>query len=104
MCISLAGAADAQVSTATIRGTVSDATGVLPGASVLARNIQSGFTHEATTAPDGTFTLAGLRPGRFEITVSIGQYAPQAKTVEVLVGQTVTVDFVSRRTSSMQSR
>ena len=88
-----AGAGFAQVSTATIQGTVSDASGVLPGASVIAREAQSGFTHEATTAGDGTFTLAGLRPGRYEITVSISQYKPQAKTVEVLVGQTVTADF-----------
>ena len=54
----------AQVSTATIQGTVTDATGVLPGATVTAREIQSGFTHEATSGADGSFTLAGLRPGR----------------------------------------
>ena len=40
----------AQVSTSTIQGTVSDATGVLPGATVTAREVQSGFTHEAITA------------------------------------------------------
>ncbi len=88
-----AGAAHAQVSTATIQGTASDATGVLPGASVTAREVQSGFTHEATTAEDGTFTLAGLRPGSYQITVAISQYKPEAKTVEVLVGQTVTLNF-----------
>jgi carboxypeptidase family protein/TonB-dependent receptor-like protein len=88
-----AGTARAQVSTATIQGTASDATGVLPGASVTARDIQSGFTHEATTAGDGTFTLAGLRPGRYQITVAVSQYKPEAKTVEVLVGQTVSLNF-----------
>ena len=76
----------AQVSTATIQGTVTDASGVLPGASVTAREIQSGFTHEATSAADGSFTLAGLRPGRYQITVAVSQYKPEAKTVEVLVG------------------
>ena len=88
-----AGTAGAQVSTATIQGTVTDSTGVLPGATVTAREIQSGFTNEATTAGDGTFTLAGLRPGRYEITVAVSQYKPEAKTVEVLVGQTVSLDF-----------
>ena len=88
-----AGTAGAQVSTATIQGTVTDSTGVLPGASVTAREIQSGFTHEATTAGDGTFTLAGLRPGRYQITVAVSQYKPEAKTVEVLVGQTVSLNF-----------
>ena len=58
-----------------------------------AREVQSGFTHEATSAADGSFTLAGLRPGRYEITVAVSQYKPEAKTVEVLVGQTVTLNF-----------
>jgi Carboxypeptidase regulatory-like domain/TonB dependent receptor len=83
----------AQVSTATIQGTVTDASGVLPGATVTAREIQSGFTHEAASGTDGSFTLAGLRPGRYEITVAVSQYKPEAKTVEVLVGQAVTLNF-----------
>jgi Carboxypeptidase regulatory-like domain/TonB dependent receptor len=87
------GTAHAQVSTATIQGTVSDATGVLPGATVTAREIQSGFTNETTTAGDGTFTLAGLRPGRYQIRVAVSQFKPEAKTVEVLVGQTVNLNF-----------
>jgi hypothetical protein len=81
------------VSSSTIQGTVSDASGVLPGASVVARDAQSGFTHEAVSESDGAFTLAGLRPGRYEITVAVAQYKPEAKTVEVLVGQTVTLNF-----------
>ena len=83
----------AQVSTATIQGTVTDASGVLPGASITARDIQSGFTHEATSTIDGSFTLAGLRPGRNEITVAVAQYKPEAKTVEVRVRQAVTLNF-----------
>jgi outer membrane receptor protein involved in Fe transport len=91
--LALAGVAGAQVSTATIQGTVRDETGVLPGANVTARHVQSGFTHEAVTAEDGSFTLGGLRPGQYEITVTFAQYKPQAKTVSVLVGQAATLDF-----------
>ena len=91
--IATATPAHAQVSTATIQGTVTDASGVLPGASVTARDATSGFSHEATSEADGSFTLAGLRPGRYEITVAVSQYKPEAKTVEVLVGQTVTLNF-----------
>jgi Carboxypeptidase regulatory-like domain/TonB dependent receptor-like, beta-barrel len=98
MAVSLVGLAmaaptAAQVSTATIQGTVTDASGALPGATVTAREVQSGFTHEATSEADGSFTLAGLRPGRYEIKVAVSQYKPEAKTVEVLVGQTVTLNF-----------
>jgi hypothetical protein len=85
--------AAAQVSSATIQGIISDAGGVLPGATITAREIQSGFTHETASESDGAFTLAGLRPGRYEITVAVSQYKPEAKTVEVLVGQTVTLNF-----------
>ena len=61
LCLVTARPGAAQVSTATIQGTVSDATGVLPGATVTARDVQSGFTHEAITAADGT-----LHAGRTE--------------------------------------
>ena len=44
-----------------------------PGATVTARHVQSGFTHEAITATDGAFALAGLRPGQYQITVSVSQ-------------------------------
>jgi hypothetical protein len=88
-----ASVADAQISTATVHGRVADATGVLPGVTVTARETQSGFTHDAVTGADGVYTLAGLRPGTYEIRVAMDQYKPQARTVQVLVGQTVTVDF-----------
>jgi hypothetical protein len=84
---------EAQISTTTIQGRVTDNTGVLPGATVTAREAQSGFNQEAVTDTDGSFTLPGLRPGTYEITVAMPPFKPQSKTVAVLVGQTVTVDF-----------
>jgi hypothetical protein len=91
-----AGSARAQISTATVEGKVADSSGVLPGATVMARETQSGFTHETATGADGHFTLAGLRPGTYEIRAMLTQYKPQARTVTVLVGQNVVVDFVIR--------
>jgi hypothetical protein len=83
----------AQSTTSNIQGTVRDETGVLPGATVTARETQSGFQHTAVTSDAGAFALAGLRPGSYEITVSLPQYKPQAKIVQVLLGQTVTANF-----------
>ena len=83
----------AQTTSANIQGTVSDNTGGLPGASVIARDQASGFTFEATTDTQGVFTLKGLRPGTYQITASLGNFKPQSKTVQVLLGQNVTVDF-----------
>ena len=88
-----AGEAAAQSTTSNIQGTVSDETGVLPGATVTARETQSGFQHSAVTSETGAFALAGLRPGSYEITVSLPQYKPQSKTVQVLLGQTVSANF-----------
>ncbi len=83
----------AQSTTSTIQGTVADETGVLPGANVSARETQSGFQYSAVTEADGRFTLAGLRPGTYAITVSLDKYKPQSRTVQLLVGQTITVAF-----------
>lgn len=85
--------AAAQISTATLQGRVTDSTGVLPGATVSATDAASGFTQETVTGVDGSFTLPGLRPGTYEIRVVMDQFKPQSKTVSVLVGQTITLDF-----------
>src|SRR5262245_24691998 len=84
---------EAQSTTATIRGTVADEGGVLPGASIVARETQSGFEYTAVSSADGGFTLAGLRPGSYDITVSMDKYKPQSRRVQVLVGQSITLSF-----------
>ena len=63
--------AAAQMSTATVQGRVSDSTGVLPGVTVTARETDSGFSRDATTDAEGRYTLAGLRPGTYEIKVTL---------------------------------
>jgi len=88
------GVSHAQVSSATVEGRVSDETGVLPGVTVTARETASGFTREAVTGADGHYILAGLRPGVYEIRVTMDRYKPQVKSVQALVGQTATLDFV----------
>jgi hypothetical protein len=93
LVLAVASSAAAQASTATISGTIRDATGVLPGASVTAKDVQSGFTTDVVTGGDGTYALPGLRPGAYEITVTLPQYKPQSQTLRVLVGQTATADF-----------
>ena len=89
----LAGVARAQVSSSTVQGKVSDQTGVLPGVVVTAREIASGLSREVTTDVEGVYSIAGLRPGTYEIRVTMAQYKPQARTVTTLVGQTLIVDF-----------
>ena len=85
--------AASQTTTSTIVGVVSDDTGVLPGASVVAVNTGTGFRYEAFAGPDGAFRLNGLPPGTYQMKVSSDAYKEQTRTIELLVGQTVTVDF-----------
>ena len=64
----IAPAARAQEITATIAGTVTDQSGaVLPGVTVVARNVGKGFTTEAVTTDTGRYTLPYLINGEYEI-------------------------------------
>ena len=56
--------AAAQVTDATVKGRVVDASGdILPGAVVTARHADTGIRRETTSDGAGTFLLAGLTPG-----------------------------------------
>ncbi|HEX7707664.1 MAG TPA: TonB-dependent receptor [Thermoanaerobaculia bacterium] len=85
--------AEAQLTTASISGTIVDDTGPIPGASVAAVNASSGFRRETTAGNDGSYQLSGLHPGVYEISVSSPAYKEQSRTVQVLVGQNVAADF-----------
>jgi hypothetical protein len=82
-----------QTITTNILGTVSDEGGRLAEASVTAKNVDTGFTNEAKTDAQGTYALQGIRPGTYEITVSVDQHKPETTTVQVLIGRTATLNF-----------
>ncbi|MBP7147905.1 MAG: TonB-dependent receptor [Acidobacteria bacterium] len=82
----------AQTSTAVIKGTVSDEKEVLPGATVVAINSATGFQYPIFTDAGGNYVLT-LPPATYEIQVSSESYQPLSRTVEVLVGQALTVNF-----------
>jgi hypothetical protein len=83
----------AQGTAASIQGIIVDEGGPLPGATIVAKDTQSGFVFETVAGSDGSFSLPGLRPGTYEITVSMNQYKPQSKTLQVQVGQALTANF-----------
>src|SRR5262245_44860295 len=83
----------AQSTSATVRGVVKDDTGGLPGATITAKESTGGFTFGAVSGGDGSFVLAGLRPGTYDITVEMPQYKPAARKLTVLVGQDIDLDF-----------
>ncbi|HEY0510749.1 MAG TPA: TonB-dependent receptor [Thermoanaerobaculia bacterium] len=82
-------------STATIRGKVTNDSGATPAdARIEAVGTASGFVRTAAAGPDGSFQLAGLTPGEYNITVSATGFEPRTQKVTVLVGQNLNVTFV----------
>jgi outer membrane receptor protein involved in Fe transport len=90
----VAASALAQSSTATLRGKVTDASGAtVAGAEVDAVSTTTGFVHTTRAAANGSYLLAGLTPGTYNIVVAAPGSEPVQRELEVRVGQTVDVDF-----------
>lgn len=86
-------AALGQSTTVTIRGRVVDDSGPLPGATVEAVSTASGFVHRSITDADGGFALGALTPGSYEVRVQMEGFKPQARTLQVLLGQNPVLEF-----------
>lgn len=83
----MAGGAVAQVATSTIRGSITDDGAAEAGATIVARDVASGFITRATSNSQGGYVLSGLRPGTYEITVSTTDGETARDTVSIGVGQ-----------------
>jgi hypothetical protein len=83
----------AQSSTGTLRGNVTDETGgTLPGATVEAKNDDTGFYRNATTAGNGFFNIS-VQPGPYTVTASLPSFRTETRHVRVLLGETQGLDF-----------
>lgn len=87
-------AAQAQTTTGTIRGYVlNPAGGPVAGASVTARHAATNTQRSAITTNAGSYYLAGLRPGEYQLGVQMIGFAEQNRPIQVLVGQTADLNF-----------
>lgn len=65
---------------ATLTGVVQDTTGgVVPGASVVVKNVATGVTNDTVSNATGNFAIASLDPGTYQATVSLSGF----KTVQI---------------------
>jgi hypothetical protein len=85
----------AQVVTAEISGVVTDSSGgVLPGATVTARNVDTGFERVTISTEHGRYSLLSLPPGAFKVTVEMPSFATVVRDgIDLSVNQTVVIDF-----------
>src|SRR4051794_23232856 len=87
-------AATAQVTSATVVGTVTDQSGAgLPGVSVTARNTETGFTRSVTTGETGAYRLEFLPTGAYQVEAALSGFKTEIRSDVVLaVNDAVRID------------
>ncbi|MBI2834426.1 MAG: carboxypeptidase regulatory-like domain-containing protein, partial [Acidobacteria bacterium] len=85
----------AQVITAEIGGSVVDESGaVLPGATVTARNTETGLERSAVSDERGRYTLLALPPGAYAIRAELPGFATQAREgLTLSINQSLVLNF-----------
>jgi hypothetical protein len=93
MVVMMAGAAFAQTEFGQITGSVTDPQGAaVTGATVKAKNTDTGFTRETNTGGDGNYTLANLQPGLYEVSVTASGFKEFKQQARVTVGGRTALD------------
>lgn len=84
----------AQTSFAALGGRITDEQGgVLPGAVVTARQIDTNTTRSGVTETNGQYYVPNLPAGRYELTVELSGFATAKREVILRVGQDATLDL-----------
>ncbi len=95
LCALLGGTAFAQsqITTGVIQGTVTDPSGgVVPGADIEAKNLDTNVSRTAQTDADGRFVFLQLQPGRYTVTIKKQGFATIVQeNVNLTVGQTISL-------------
>ena len=87
-------AADAQVTSAAVVGTITDTSGAaLPGATVTARNVETGFVRAVPTNESGAYRLDFLPTGTYVVEITLSGFKIERRSGIVLtVNDTARVD------------
>ncbi|MEO6239463.1 MAG: TonB-dependent receptor [Vicinamibacterales bacterium] len=90
-------AAAAQQTTGTIAGRVLDEQkAAVPGATVTAKNDNTGFSRSEVSDAEGLYRITGLPVGSYAVSIEMSGFQPQKRDVPVNVSETVTTDFAVR--------
>jgi hypothetical protein len=98
----LTAAAQTQITSGTIQGTVLDANGAaVPGANIELKNADTNFARTATSDEDGRFVAPQLPPGRYTLTVTKTGFATLVvEKADLTVGQALNLPL-SMKVSSV---
>ncbi len=94
----LTSGASAQITTATMSGTVKDETGaIMPGVSVTVRNMETGRSRALVSDGTGLFNVPGLQPGSYEVKAELQGFSTEVQSgIRLAVGQEAAVHLVLR--------
>jgi hypothetical protein len=101
----LTGTAFAQITAATISGTIKDETGgILPGVSVEVKNLDTGLTRTVHTDGNGYFTIPGLPPGRYEARASLQGFATAVESnIRLAVAQQAALNVTMKLSAAAET-
>lgn len=87
----------AQTALGTIRGTLQDEQGgALPGVTVTARQTATNMTQTAVSGTSGQYFMTNLPAGPYELTTELSGFRPLKQTLQLIVGQELTVNLTLR--------
>jgi hypothetical protein len=80
---------------AQVAGVVKDQSGaVIPGATVTAKNVDTGLTRAAVTDTGGEYRLVSLPPGRYSIVTELSGFSTETRPdIVLIIDQTATINF-----------
>src|SRR6266571_8977009 len=80
--------------TVNLQGRLTGAGGApLAAAQITVSNRETGQQRSAVTSATGTYTIVGLPPGAYHVSLRLLGYGAQERDIELLVGQHATLDF-----------
>src|SRR5258708_4990378 len=93
--IVVGGAASAHAQNAQITGAVKDQSGaVIPGATITARNVDTGLTRVAVTDGVGEYRLPSLPPGRYAISTQLSGFSTETSPdITLIIDQTAIINL-----------
>src|SRR5258707_6268128 len=103
--LSLALAPSAFAQNAQITGSVKDSSGaIIPGATVTARNVDTGLTRVAVTDGSGEDPLPSLTPGRYSVATELSGFSTEARPdIILIIDQTGILAFVLKPAAIAES-
>ncbi len=94
--LTMAATAAAQATSATIFGTVKDASGgIIPGASVVIRNVETNLVRTGVTDAEGKYRFPNLPVGDYEVTVELEGFTKYVRSgITLFLSQNAVVDVM----------